>query len=402
MSSSKKLIFVLLALAVILSSFLGGVFFGYSNRPEVEKVSELFNKEVGKPADFDFSPFWRAWNVVDEKFMATNGIEDKERVWGAIQGMVKSLGDPYSVFFPPEEAKMFEEDIKGDFSGVGMEIGVRDGILTVIAPLKDTPAEGAGIKSGDKILEIDGAMTTDMTADEAARLIRGPSGTAVILTILREGEKEPIEIEIIRDTIKIPVLETESVGDGIFVIKLYNFSANSPSEFRLALREFALSGNNKLIIDLRNNPGGFLEAAVDISSWFLPVGKIVAVEKFASGEENTYRSKGYDVFKDLHMVILVNRGTASASEILAGALKEHGIATLVGETTFGKGSVQELVNITPETSLKITIARWLTPNGNSISKEGLEPNVKIEIEKDDIEAGRDPQFEKAVEILKNQ
>ncbi len=395
----KKVAYISAVASLVIGVFVAGVFFGYSQRPAIERVHNLINKESGKPDNVDFSPFWKAWNNVDLKFVSNNGLDTQKRVWGAIEGMVKSLGDPYSVFFPPEEAKIFKEDIRGNFGGVGMEIGVRNGVLTVIAPLKGTPAYRAGIKTGDKIIKIDDKSSSDMKADEAARLIRGKKGTKVKLTILREGKDKPLEVEIIRDIIKVPSLKTESKKDGIFVISLYLFSANSANDFRDALREFVNSKKTKLILDLRGNPGGYLDASVDIASWFLPLGKVIAREKFSDGKEIVYRSKGYDIFNKLPMVILVNRGSASASEILAGALREHGVATLVGEKTYGKGSVQELIKITPETSLKLTIARWLTPNGKSISKEGLEPDIKVPYEEEDFEAGRDPQMEKAIELL---
>lgn len=399
MKGLKKIGYFLTITALVAGVFVAGVFVGYSHTPETDKAENILNKDTLRPPEVDFSPFWIAWNVVDSKFVENNGADSQKRVWGAIEGMVKSLGDPYTVFFPPQESKMFKEDIQGNFSGVGMEIGVRKGFLTVIAPLKGTPAYRSGIKTGDKIIKIDDTLSADMMSDEAARLIRGDKGTAVKLTIIREGEDEPIEITIIRDTIQIPALDTEIKEGGVFVIKIYSFSGTSSNEFRKALREFINSGSGKLILDLRGNPGGYLDAAVDIASWFLPLGKTVAREKFGNGEEFLYNSKGYDIFKNLPMVILINGGSASASEILAGALSEHGIAALVGEKTFGKGSVQELVQITPETSLKITIARWLTPKGKSISKEGLEPDIKVEITKEDFEKLRDPQMDKAVEIL---
>ncbi len=399
-SKKIKIGFYGLAAAIVLAGvFSAGAFWGYSNRPAVEKIANLTNKNAGKPEAVDFSPFWKAWNAVDSKFVANGSLDTKKRVWGAIEGMMASLDDPYSVFFPPQESKTFQEDIRGDFSGVGMEIGSRKGTLTVIAPLKGTPAYNAGIKSGDKIIKIDDKLSADMAADEAAMLIRGKRGTPVKLTIIRKGEDKPLEIKIIRDTIQIPVLDTEVKPNGIFVIKLYNFSAKSTDAFRQALRKFTSSGSDKMILDLRGNPCCYLEAAVDMASWFLPTGKIVAREKFSDGSETLSRSKGYDIFKKLPMVILVDGGSASASEILAGALSEHGIATLVGEKTYGKGSVQELIQITPKTSLKLTIARWLTPNGKSISKEGLEPDVKVEFTKKDLEAGKDPQMEKAIEVL---
>lgn len=399
MERFKKAAYILAIVVLVIGVFAAGVFFGYSQRPAVERVHNLINKDSGKPQSVDFSAFWEAWNAIDSKFVSNDGLDTQKRVWGAIEGMVKSLGDPYSVFFPPQEAKMFNEDIQGNFGGVGMEIGVRNGVLTVIAPLKDTPAYRAGIKTGDKIVKIDGKSSSDMMADEAVRRIRGKKGTEVKLTLLREGGDKPLEIKITRDIIKVPSLKTESKKDGIFVISLYLFSANSANDFRDALREFVSSKKTKLILDLRGNPGGYLSASVDIASWFLPLGKVVAREKFSDGKEVLYRSKGYDIFKKLPMVILVDKGSASASEILAGALSEHGVATLVGEKTYGKGSVQELIPITDKTSLKLTIARWLTPNGISISKQGLEPDIKVPYTNKDFKEDRDPQMEKAVEIL---
>jgi carboxyl-terminal processing protease len=397
----KKTIYFFLILALFVGVFAGGAVFGYYKRPAVEKVYTLFNKEATKPADVDFSPFWVAWNTIDQKYVSKDSIDSQKMVWSAIQGMVKGLNDPYTTFFPPQESKIFQENIRGDFSGVGMEIGIRKGVLMVISPLKNTPAYRAGIRAGDTIVKINNTVTTDMTADQAAQLIRGEKGTKVGLTILRKEVDKPLEFEIIRDTIVVPVLDIETKPNGIFIIKLYNFSNNSNDAFRKALREFVLSENNKLVLDLRNNPGGYLESAVDMASWFLPVGEIVVREKLNSGEENIFRSKGYDIFENLPMVILVNEGSASASEILAGALQEHGIAKLVGEKTFGKGSVQELIQITPDTSLKLTIAKWLTPNGKSLSDNGLEPDFKVEVTEKDIDAQKDSQMEKAVEAVLN-
>ncbi len=399
MKKIKKIIWIAAAVILLLIIFIGGAFWGYNNRPKIEKITGLFNKETNKPAETDFSPFWSAWNAVESKYVSNNNLDRQNMVWGAIEGMIKSLDDPYSMFFPPEESKMFKDDINGDFEGVGMEIGIKKGILTIIAPLKNTPAYKAGIKAGDKILKINDIISAEMTVNEAVRLIRGPKGTSVKLTILREETENSLEISITREIIHIPVLDIEKKADEIFVIKMYNFSGASADSFRNALREFVLSKKNKLILDLRNNPGGYLESAVDIASWFLPAGKVVVREKFSDEKENVFRSKGYNIFKNLSMVIIVNKGSASAAEILAGALQEHKVAKLVGEKTFGKGSVQELIQITPDTSLKLTIAQWLTPNGRLLSKEGLEPDIKVEITEKDFEANNDPQMDKAIEIL---
>ncbi|TSC67070.1 MAG: Carboxy-terminal-processing protease, partial [Parcubacteria group bacterium Gr01-1014_73] len=375
------------------------------------------NKDIDKSELVDFSPFWQTWNVINEKFVtAATSTTNQEKVYGASEGLAKSLGDPYTVFFPPEESKAFETEINGQFEGVGMELGIKDNILSIVAPLKGTPAFRAGIKAGDKIIKINDTLSADMTVEAAVKLIRGPRGTSVRLTITREDKNEPLEITIVRDIINIPTIDTEikqlaNAGEnevnnpwqnGVYVIKLYNFSGNAANLFREALRGFIESGTSKLILDLRGNPGGYLEAAVDMASWFLPAGKVVVSEEYAKNTETTiHRSRGYNIFNDsLKMVILVNEGSASASEILAGALREHNIAKLIGAKTFGKGSVQELIKITPDTSLKLTIARWLTPLGHSISEEGLTPDYLVKLTAKDAEAKRDPQMDKAVEILK--
>ena len=358
-------------------------------------------------APLDFSPFWKAWNILNEKYVPASTtvavVEDEEKLYGAISGLAASLEDPYTVFFPPVEAKLFESDIRGNFEGVGMEILAQDGAITVIAPLKDSPAFRAGMLAGDRIIKINGKETSGLTTEDAVQLIRGPRGTAVTVTVFREGVKEPFEVRLVRDIINIPIINTRSLPNGVFVIELYSFSEQSPNLFRNALREFVLSNNDKLILDLRGNPGGYLEAAIDMASWFLPASKVGVREDFGGRkDEKVYRSRGYDVFADnLKFVILIDKGSASASEILAGALAEHGKAILVGETTFGKGSVQELIGITSETSLKVTVARWLPPKGLSISEKGIEPDYKVLRPPADMEAGRDPQLDKALEILKN-
>jgi len=387
--------------------FLFGIYMGYNNRPEVDKITALLNKETPPSLiseKLDFGSFWKTWNAIESKYMSSKGLDKQEMIWGATAGLVRSLEDPHSVFFPPKDAEIFESSVRGDFEGVGMEIGSKDNILTVVAPLKGTPADRAGIMAGDKIIKIDTISTVDMLTEEAVRLIRGERGTKVVLTVLREmgdQKSETLDIEITRDKITIPVLVTEQKENGIFVIELYSFSARSGDAFREALQEMTESGSSKLIIDLRGNAGGYLEMAVDITSWFLPAGEIIATELFGDGKEQFYRSKGYNIFEDLSLVILVNQGSASASEIMAGALREHGKATLVGEKTYGKGSVQELIDIDKGSSLKLTIARWLTPNGNSISENGLEPDVEIELTIEDFKEDRDPQMDKAIEILSN-
>lgn len=395
---------VIIAISVI--AIIGAYSLGVQSGLEKSTVANTANPLVATSSEsLDLAPFWKTLETLDDRFVATTASSsvpsDKEKVWGAIEGVTASYGDPYTIFFPPKETTAFEEEVRGSFEGVGMEIAIKDKVLTVVAPLKNTPAERAGIQPGDQILKIDKLYTGGMTVEEAIKHIRGPRGTTVTLAIKRNGGIE--DIKVTRDVINIPTIDTKLRDDGVFVISLYNFSANSANLFRDALREFIESGSDKLVLDLRNNPGGYLESAVDMASFFLPLGKTVVIEDAGvKAKQKAERSFGYNVFtENLKMVILINEGSASASEILAGALHEHGIAKLVGEKSFGKGSVQELIEITPDTALKVTIARWLTPKGKSISENGLEPDIKIEVTAKDIEKKLDPQMDKAVSILKD-
>jgi carboxyl-terminal processing protease len=389
-------LFVVLAFAI-------GVYVGDINRPAIDKVVGITNKETEVTTTADFSPFWKVWNEMNNKSLTVSKISDQDKVYGAISGLVSSLNDPYSVFFPPTEAKSFEDQISGNFDGIGLEVGMKDKVLTVIAPLKGTPAYSAGIQSGDEILKIDKTATTNLSIDDAVNLMRGPKGTTVTLTIYRQGEQQPRVIPITRDTINIPTLNTNARKDGIFVITLYSFDANSANLFRGAMQQFANSGDNKLILDLRGNPGGYLDAAVDMASWFLPGDKTVVTEDYGTKQSpDVFKSKGYNIFTNkLKMVVLIDGGSASASEILSGALRDNGVAKLVGAQSFGKGSVQEVVNITPDTILKITVARWLTPDGTSISEKGLTPDYPVAITQQDLDAKIDPQMDKAVQLLSN-
>lgn len=397
---SKMKHYAITVLFVILF-FVVGLYVGDRNRPEIDKVVGISGKETPATITADFSPFWKVWNTINEKSPSASEITNQDRVYGAISGLIGSLNDPYSVFFNPDQAKSFEAEINGNFDGIGLEVGKKDNILTVIAPLKDTPAYRANVKSGDEILKIDTTSTTNLSIDQAVNMIRGAKGTTVTLTILHKGGTTPTEIKIVRDTINIPTLDTQLRKDGIFVVTLYSFDADSANLFRNAMQQFANSSSNKLLLDLRGNPGGYLDSAVDIASWFLPEGKTVVTEDYGDNKApDVFRSKGYNIFNNnLKFVILIDSGSASASEILAGAMQDNGRAKLVGSQSFGKGSVQEVTNVTPDTLLKITVAKWLTPNGTSISEKGLTPDYLVEITQKDLDAKIDPQMDKAVELL---
>lgn len=395
--NDRKLVIFLVGLPIAIIIFFVGLYIGGLK-------SDLPNPEINDQTivtNDQFESYWKAWRILDEKFVESGSTTPQQKVYGSIQGLASSYGDPYTVFFPPVESKQFNEDIAGNFEGVGMEIGIKDKQLQVVAPIKDSPAEKAGVKSGDLILKIDDKYTTDMPTDAAVKLIRGKEGTVVKILFLTKGASKPIERSIVRAVINIPTLETSTKPGGIFVIRLFSFTAQSHNLFRNALREFVIADSHKLILDLRGNPGGYLDAAWDMASWFLPTGTTVVTEDFGkNGDPVVYRSKGYNIFnKNLKMIILVDGGSASASEILAGALKENGVAKIVGSKTFGKGSVQQLVPITSDTSLKVTIARWLTPAGHNLSHEGLEPDYKVEPTEKDIQEKNDVVMNKAIELL---
>ena len=393
---------ILTGVICLIGIFLFGVYIGFENRPASQKITGIVNKSsTTTPGDnTDFEPFWKAWQLVKDKYPNADKTTNQEHVYGAIKGMLASFGDPYTTFFTPEESKAFEDQISGEFGGVGMEMARKDGVLTVVAPLKGTPAFRAGIMAGDKIFKINDKLSADIDVDSAISLIRGEPGTTVSITIVREGLSTPKVFPLVRAKISIPTVDTEKHEDkGVFVIKLYSFSAQSPGLFQNSLKEFADSGYTKLVLDLRNNPGGYLDAAVSMASWFLPEGQVVVKEIGKTDKDMVlHKSKGPGIFKDkIKMVILVNKGSASASEILAGALSEHGVGTLMGSQTFGKGSVQELMKLTNDTSIKITVAKWYTPNGVSISDSGLTPQVKLEPNKNE---DVDTQLQEAINYLK--
>jgi carboxyl-terminal processing protease len=357
----KKFGASILAVAIIATTFGGGIYIGSQRANATQIPASVQNSSLGKPTDVDFSLFWKAWDILNQKFVQTHKkgtTTDQARVYGAIQGLASAFGDPYTTFFPPSEAKSFQSQISGNFEGVGMEVGIKDNVITVIAPLKNSPAARAGIKTGDYILKINGTSTQDMSVEQAVQFIRGKKGTTVTLSVLTPSAKEAHEVNIVRDTINTPTIDSELRSDGVFVIRLYTFTENSAQLFRNEIQKFVKSGSSKLVLDLRGNPGGYLEAAVDMASWFLPSDAIIVKEDTAGhGQDTVYKSRGYNIFNhNLKMVILVDGGSASASEILAGALQEHRIAKLVGTQTFGKGSVQEIVPLTDDTFIKVTMA----------------------------------------------
>lgn len=408
---NKKLkIFILLVgfLGICLLSFLSyqiGVWVGEENilRTPPSQITEPYLEDASQK--IDFSIFWEAWRKIERNFLAKEKIDYQKMVYGAIRGMIASLEDPHTTFFSPSETEDFEEELSGRYQGIGMEIAIREKKLTVISPLEGTPAQKAGLQPGDRILAINNTSTEKISIEEATQLIRGPEGTEVSLLISRKIWKEPKKITLKRTFIKIPTLKLEfkeiQNKPLIVYLKIYQFNRILDSEFQKASWKILNSQADRIILDLRFNPGGILDVAQNISGWFLKKGEIVAWQDFGKDKpRKVYKAKGSSKFSNYPMVILINQGSASGAEILAGALRDNRGVKLIGEKSFGKGSVQEPVFLQDGSSLKITIAKWLTPNGDSIDEKGLIPDIEVEMTEQDWEEGRDPQLEKAIEIIK--
>lgn len=369
-------------------------------RPKVVVVKGVDNIQNNEIKNVDFGTYWQVWDLIKNNYLKANEINDQELVYGSAAGLTQALDDPYTVFLKPEDAKRFQDDIKGVFSGIGAEIGIRGDYVVVVAPLKNSPAEKAGLKSGDKILAVDDKGTGNISLDEVVKNIRGKRGTEVVLTILSNGDSKTKEVKIIRDNITVPTAKWEMKEGNIAHLQLFNFNENANNVFADVMNEALRAGAEGLVLDLRNNPGGFLEIAVSIAGIFVNPGEEIVAEEFASGKLNSFKAQGDPVLKDFPLIILVNKGSASASEILAGALRHYVKATIVGEQTFGKGTVQELKQLADGSTLKITIAHWVLPDSTIIDGNGIAPDVEVKITDEDIEAERDPQLKKALEIIK--
>ncbi len=380
--------------------FLFGLIFGLGfltrdliKPKEKSIVWELVNKEPQK-REIDFSLFWDVWDLVEKNFIGK--IDRQKLVYSAIKGMVTGLDDPFSSFLTPEEMKEFEEELYGNFQGIGAEITIKNGNLTIVTPLKDSPAEKAGLKPGDIILKIDDKDATLIDLLTAVKLIRGPKGTKVKLTIKRDSLIKEIEVE--RDLIKIKSVELEFLEDGkIAYLKILRFLSQTPSELIKAASEI-LERNPSygIILDLRNNPGGFFQGSLEVASMFIPDGPIV-IQEYKNGVKEVYQAKQNAKLRDFPLVCLINRGSASASEIVAGAIRDRKRGILIGEKTFGKGSVQDLEELKDGSALRLTVAKWLTPNGFQINGQGLLPDIEVKMEED---SEKDLQLEKAIEELK--
>ena len=354
--------------------------------------------------DVDFSLFWKVWDILENSYLDSSKVKSSEMVYGAIQGMVAAIGDPYTVFLPPTQNKVVQEDLQGNFGGIGIQIGFKGKQLAVMAPLPGTPAEEAGIKAGDFIIGIKDEKkgidmgTSGISSAEAVQVIRGDVGTKVILTLLRDGNSDPIVVEIIRKDIVVPSVIVSYVGEegSIAHVKLLKFAGETNGEWEKAVSGILKKSPKGIILDLRNNPGGYLQGAVDIAGEFLNGDTLVTYEESSTGKQNEFRTDKLPRLQRFPLVLLVNGGSASASEILAGALSEQAKIKVVGETTFGKGTIQEPKQLENGAGLHITIAKWLTPKGNWVNEKGLKPDVIVE---DNLETTDDEQLSKALEVI---
>ncbi|HNZ86235.1 MAG TPA: S41 family peptidase [bacterium] len=410
LKKTKKIIFTTILIGI---SFFLGLLVGVSNSDNPnfihgEQKGELKNKKAEAPdylsKNVDFKLFWKTWDTIRDKYIDSS-VLDSQMFYGALSGLVASLNDPYSIFLPPDTTKAFNEELEGKFEGIGAEIGIKDEKLTIIAPLPNSPAEKSGLQAGDKILAIDQIDTSFMTPSQAAQMIRGDKGTTVTLTI-KHGEEKEKDITITRDEIYYESIKT-STGNAqtdkllndknIAYIKITNFNQDTEALFEKAVQNAI---NKKyIILDLRNNPGGFLTTAIKVSSYWVENNIIVKEVSQNKEKIQNFSSNGVAKLKDKKTVILVNQGSASAAEIVAGALQDYGLATIVGETTFGKGSVQDLTKLSDGSSIKLTIAKWLTPNDRAIDQEGIKPDIEIKISDEEYNNNKDPQLDKAIELL---
>ena len=410
----------LFILFLLLNVFLGGMVLGLSSdqfiiqnipdslgflkswlSPAIEMNTPPVNADEGQNLDELFKPFWESWEIVNEQYVA-QPVDEEKLMQGAIRGMLQSLDDPYTSYMDPFQYQQNSATLEGDYEGIGAWVDITGEYLAIISPMPGSPAEKAGLKAGDIVVAIDGEDMTGIPGDLVLRRILGPAGTEVVLSIQREDATEPLEFKIVRENIVIPSLEARMLDDNIGYIRLYTFGEDTGKDLSKELSRLMKSNPDGLVLDLRNNSGGYLTTAVDVVSEFIEAGKTVLYQEYGDGSRQTWDTNQGGKALDVPMVVLVNEGTASASEITAGAIQDYERGTLVGTTTFGKGLVQNWIPLRNDNgAVSITTAHWLTPNERQIHKLGLTPDVVVEVTDEDIEAEKDPQLEKAIDLLLN-
>jgi len=342
--------------------------------------------------------FWEVWDIIQREYYGRQ-LSSEEMTTAAIRGVVDSLGDPHTTYLDARQARIFGDQLSGSFEGIGAYVESRDRKIIIVSPLANTPAEKAGLRAGDVVTAINDEPTDGLTLTEAITRIRGPRGSTVRLTVIHPGESTPVVLEIVRDRINIPTVESRRLAEGkIGYIHLYEFNDRAPQEMRLALQDLLRDRPQGLILDLRNNPGGYLHVAVDVAGQFLE-GGLVLTEQQKNGTLREYTARRGGLATTIPLIVLVNKGSASAAEIVAGALQDRGRAQLVGEQTFGKGTVQVAHALSDGSNLRVTVARWLTPNGHSIHLQGLQPDVEVTLEGRPTTGQPDPQIERAIQLL---
>lgn len=397
---NKKLSIGLAIVLPFVAYFLGfQAGFSRSTPAPLELKIESADLKMTFDESLDWRLFGDVWEKVNAKFVDTDQLDPQRMLYGAMKGVVRSLGDPHSEFLDPTESEEFLESLDGSLTGIGAEVGIRNDLLVVVSPLRDSPAEHAGLAPGDHIFKIDDEFASDFSLFEAVKHIRGEPGTDVTLTIFREEEIEPREITITRAFIDIESVITEIRDDDIAIVIVTTFADDTAVEFSTALAEVALANPRGMILDLRNNGGGFLDAAIEMTSKLLAEGEVVTIHERGRSDK-ILNVLGAPILPQTPLVVLINEGSASASEIMAGALQDNGRATIIGEQSFGKGTVQELINSFADGSiLRITVAKWFTPSGRDVTLEGIVPDFEVVLTAADFFAERDPQIDAAVEFL---
>lgn len=406
----KKMLYFLVNITILFLVFSLGSYLAVKNdvvRRFAEENVVFLGKVLGKyeyqngklAQNVNFDLYWEVWDTMKRLHVNSSDFSEKKMFYGSLEGLVNSVNDPYSQFMNPQNTKEFKDDMSGLFEGIGAEIGIREGALTVIAPLDGSPAQLAGLMAGDKIIKINNESAENISIDEAVKKIRGPKGTEVVLNVFRQELDDFKDIKIIRDVILIKSVKKEVLEDNIFLIEVNAFNNDTEglfSEFARLTYENSAKG---VIIDLRNNPGGYLQASTKVLGEWIN-GELALVEIFSDDRRVEYMASGGNYLKNIPTVVLINYGSASASEIVAGALQDYNLAKVVGEKSYGKGSVQMVKSLSDGSSIKITVAKWLSPLGQDISEHGITPDYEVFKSFEDYEQGIDPQLSKALELLK--
>jgi carboxyl-terminal processing protease len=397
--SKTKLWMIIILIIALFGSFRYGLYLGKQGYVFEPKEFSVVNQK-DRIFDVDYNLLWNAIDTVSKKYIDRSSIDQQKILYGAIHGAVAAAGDEYTQFFDPEELKGFEGQLSGTFEGIGAEIGKKDSNIVIVSPLADSPAEKAGLRPQDIIAAVNGEQTSGWAVDQAVSKIRRPKGTEVTLTIFREGETKTRDVKIVRQKIDVKSVKLEykeQQGKKIAIISISVFGEDTKELFDKAVNDALAAGSKGVIIDLRNNPGGYLESAVEVASQWIEKDKVVVTEAHSEKQNQVHNSFGYRRLAGMKTIVLINGGSASASEIVAGALQDYKAATLIGEKSFGKGSVQELVDLPGGSAVKVTVAKWITPNGKNLNKDGLNPDIEVKFTEDDAKAGKDPQLDKALE-----